>query len=130
MTIVRAGSSTQALQSQSLEANSLQSSRFDDTEDMTFETVPGFKDRGQNEEATQCDAGLFNDPHPITLADGNIKRKRGSRTFSASTKDKVEEETTTPDIPTPNESKNSTADSRPPYGSDDSAMTVRAARSF
>lgn len=102
---VPAANFTQELQNQSFGANSLQSSRFTDTDDMTFETVSGFKDREQNEEATQNDAGLLNDPHPMTFADGNFNES-------------VEAELSQP------HPKNSTADSRPQYGSDDSAIAT------
>lgn len=146
---VQAESSTQGLQSPSFEANSLQSSRFDDTDDQTFENVSGFgnegnddegnddkgnddegnDDEGNDDEATQNDAGLFNTPHPIISANGNVKRKRGSRTSSTSTKDKAEKQTTSPDTTTPDKPENPTAGSNPQHGSDDSAITVRAVRS-
>lgn len=75
----------------SFEANSLASSRFHDTEDMTFETIPGFKDN----------LIVDLDPHSVSPTDETTERRPESGSSSTSLEGKVEGETIGLDLLTP-----------------------------
>lgn len=150
----RSQPSIQARSDWSFDANSLVSSRFDDTEDMTFETVSDLKDdeearegKGSKSEDSSTTvrratsnplvaSDTSNPPvtsdketYSVSATNKNAKRKRESGSSSTSSKGEAGNKTITPDESTPDHSENRTAEPGSQHGGNDSLTAVVASSS-